>query len=133
MLGLRLGVSPQVVITTTPKPVKLIRELIANPETVLTRGSTYDNRANLSPGFYAQIIRRYDGRQIQPAPGVGRAEGRARAARATMPRHCIYVSNMAFPITGHRGRYVALFGQCGNACSKGPGQELKVRFTSMLY
>jgi phage terminase large subunit-like protein len=64
MLGLRLGALPQVVITTTPKPVKLIRELIANPETALTRGSTYDNRANLSPGFYAQIIRRYEGTRI---------------------------------------------------------------------
>jgi len=64
MLGLRLGALPQVVITTTPKPVKLIRELLANPETVLTRGSTYDNRANLAPGYYAQIIKRYEGTRI---------------------------------------------------------------------
>jgi len=64
MLGLRLGALPQVVITTTPKPAKLIRELIANSETVVTRGSTYDNRANLAPGFYAQIIKRYEGTRI---------------------------------------------------------------------
>jgi phage terminase large subunit-like protein len=64
MLGLRLGSLPQVVITTTPKPVRLIRELIANPETVLTRGSTYDNRANLSPVFFARIIKRYEGTRI---------------------------------------------------------------------
>src|ERR1700689_612148 len=59
--GLRLGALPQVVITTTPKPVKLIRELIANSETVITRGSTYDNRAHLAPGYFAQIIKRYEG------------------------------------------------------------------------
>jgi phage terminase large subunit-like protein len=64
MLGLRLGALPQVVITTTPKPVKLIRELIANPETVVTRGSTYDNRAHLAPGYFAQIIKRYEGTRI---------------------------------------------------------------------
>jgi hypothetical protein len=64
MLGLRLGSRPQVVITTTPKPVRLIRELIANPETITTRGTTYDNRANLPPGFFAQIIRRYEGTRI---------------------------------------------------------------------
>ena len=64
MLGLRLGALPQVVITTTPKPVKLLRELLANPETVLTRGSTYDNRANLAPGYFAQIIKRYEGTRL---------------------------------------------------------------------
>jgi phage terminase large subunit-like protein len=64
MLGLRLGALPQVVITTTPKPVKLLRELIASPETVLTRGSTYDNRANLAPRFFEGIIRRYEGTRI---------------------------------------------------------------------
>jgi phage terminase large subunit-like protein len=64
MLGLRLGASPQIVITTTPKPVKLIRELLAHPETVLTRGSTYDNRANLAPRFFDGIIRRYEGTRM---------------------------------------------------------------------
>jgi phage terminase large subunit-like protein len=64
MLGLRLGSRPQVVITTTPKPVRLIRELIANPETIMTQGTTYDNRANLSPRFFAQIIRRYEDTRI---------------------------------------------------------------------
>jgi phage terminase large subunit-like protein len=39
---LRLGPDPRVVVTTTPKPIKIIRELIADPTTVITRGSTYD-------------------------------------------------------------------------------------------
>jgi phage terminase large subunit-like protein len=55
MFGLRLGPDPRVVVTTTPKPVKII--LIADPTTVITRGSTYDNRANLAPAFLAQISR----------------------------------------------------------------------------
>jgi phage terminase large subunit-like protein len=41
MFGLRLGPDPRVVVTTTPKPIKIIRELIADPTTVITRGSTY--------------------------------------------------------------------------------------------
>ena len=51
MFGLRLGPDPRVVVTTTPKPIKIIRELIADPTTAITRGSTYDNRANLAPAF----------------------------------------------------------------------------------
>src|SRR3984893_18309073 len=51
MFGLRLGPDPRVVVTTTPKPIRIIRELIADPTTVITRGSTYDNRDNLAPAF----------------------------------------------------------------------------------
>ena len=43
MFGLRLGDDPRVVVTTTPKPIRIIRELIADPTTVITRGSTYDD------------------------------------------------------------------------------------------
>jgi hypothetical protein len=57
MFGLRLGIDPRVVVTTTPKPIKIIRELIADPTTVITRGSTYDNRANLAPAFLHQIVK----------------------------------------------------------------------------
>jgi phage terminase large subunit-like protein len=64
MFGLRLGADPRVVVTTTPKPIKIIRELIADPTTVITRGSTYDNRANLAPAFLEQIIRKYEGTRL---------------------------------------------------------------------
>ena len=63
-LGLRLGKKPQACITTTPKPKKLIRALIADPATHVTRGSTYDNRANLAPSFFDQIIRTYEGTRL---------------------------------------------------------------------
>lgn len=55
MFGLRLGERPKGIITTTPRPVQLIRDLIASPNTVFTRRSTFDNVANLAPTFVAQI------------------------------------------------------------------------------
>ena len=64
MFGLRLGPDPRVVVTTTPKPIKIIRDLIADPTTVITRGSTYDNRANLAPAFLQQIVRKYEGTRL---------------------------------------------------------------------
>jgi phage terminase large subunit-like protein len=64
MMGLRLGANPQAIITTTPRPTKLVRELIANPFTVLTAGTTYENRANLAEAFYTQIIRKYEGTRL---------------------------------------------------------------------
>ena len=64
MLGLRLGALPQAIVTTTPKPVRLIRELMADMGTVTTRGSTYDNRGHLAPGFFARIINRYEGTRL---------------------------------------------------------------------
>ena len=62
--GLRLGSNPQVVVTTTPKPIKLIKELVANPATATTRGSTYENRANLARNFFDTIIRKYEGTRL---------------------------------------------------------------------
>jgi phage terminase large subunit-like protein len=64
MFGLRLGDDPRTVVTTTPKPVKLIRDLIRDPGTEITRGSTYDNKANLAPQFLAQVVRKYEGTRL---------------------------------------------------------------------
>lgn len=64
LFGLRLGRNPQACITTTPRPVPLIRDLLANPQTVVTRGTTYDNRANLAEAFFANVIRRYEGTRL---------------------------------------------------------------------
>jgi phage terminase large subunit-like protein len=62
--GLRLGKMPQTVITTTPKPIKLIKALARDPQTIITRGSTYDNRANLSEKFYSKIVTKYEGTRL---------------------------------------------------------------------
>jgi predicted phage terminase large subunit-like protein len=59
MFGLRLGEHPRVVVTTTPRPTKLVRQLAASPSTFVTRGSTYENRAHLAPGFLQEIENRY--------------------------------------------------------------------------
>ena len=64
MFGLRLGSDPRCVVTTTPKPVKLIRELLKAKTTVVTRGSTYDNRANLAPAFFSDIVTKYEGTRL---------------------------------------------------------------------
>lgn len=61
---LRLGKHPQACITTTPRPTPLVRSLIADPGTVVTRGSTFDNRANLAPSFAAKLIRKYAGSRL---------------------------------------------------------------------
>jgi phage terminase large subunit-like protein len=64
MFGLRLGTNPQAIVTTTPRPLRIIRELLANPHTYETRGTTYDNRENLAPAFLAQIITKYEGTRL---------------------------------------------------------------------
>lgn len=64
--GLRLGVNPRAIVTTTPKPVKLIRELLKRQGAgvIVTRGKTADNAANLPPVFLEAIQRRYGGTRL---------------------------------------------------------------------
>lgn len=64
--GLRLGARPRALITTTPKPTKLIRDLLAREGkgVIVTRGRTADNAANLAPGFLDAIQRRYGGTRL---------------------------------------------------------------------
>jgi phage terminase large subunit-like protein len=64
MMALRLGEQPRVVVTTTPKPVKLIRALLAAPDCAVTRGATRDNADNLAPGFLAAILKQYEGTRL---------------------------------------------------------------------
>ena len=60
MFGLRVGVHPQVMVSTTPRPIALIRDLIASPTTNVTRATTFANRANLAPSFFDSIIKKYN-------------------------------------------------------------------------
>jgi predicted phage terminase large subunit-like protein len=59
--GLRLGDNPQGVVTTTPSRIKTLREILTDPGTVTTRGSTYDNAANLPQKFLDYLKRKYEG------------------------------------------------------------------------
>jgi len=68
LLGLRLGEQPQVVATTTPKPVKLIRALVEKARkdnsVIITRGSTHENSANLAASFLEQVVDAYHGTRL---------------------------------------------------------------------
>lgn len=78
--GLRLGRRPRQVVTTTPRPIPLVRELLRDPTVRVTRGRTLDNSGNLAASFVAQIQKRYagtrlgrqelDGEILDDAPGA---------------------------------------------------------------
>lgn len=62
--GLRLGNDPRQVVTTTPRPIKTLKDILAERGTVVTKGSTYDNKANLAPKFLAKIEQKYAGTRL---------------------------------------------------------------------
>jgi phage terminase large subunit-like protein len=64
MLGLRLGQVPRCLVTTTPKRVKLVRQVMERRTTVVTNGSTYENLDNLAPAFREQVLASYEGTRI---------------------------------------------------------------------
>jgi len=61
MFGLRLGDHPQCIITTTPKPTKIIKELVEREDVAVTRGHTFENEENLSDTALAMLRERYEG------------------------------------------------------------------------
>lgn len=64
MFCLRLGSRPQIVGSTTPKPLHLIRELVAREDVVKVRGSTLDNRDNLPESYIKVLLDKYDGTRL---------------------------------------------------------------------
>jgi phage terminase large subunit-like protein len=81
--GLRLGERPRAIVTTTPRPVKIIRDLIADVvsgATALTKGRTADNAKNLAKSFLKKIVAKFagsrlgrqelDGEVLDDAPGA---------------------------------------------------------------
>ena len=62
--GLRVGDDPRCLVTTTPRPLKILRDLQADPGCVVVTGSTYENKANLAPAFYQRIMQRYEGTRL---------------------------------------------------------------------
>jgi phage terminase large subunit-like protein len=66
MFGLRLGARPRCVVATTPRPTRLIRDLVAREgaDVTITRGSSYENRANLAADFFGAITRKYEGTRL---------------------------------------------------------------------
>lgn len=78
-MTLRLGNDPRLIVTTTPKPLAWLRRLLADDTTVVTGGSTYENRANLAAAFFDNVTRLYEGttvgRQELYADVLDEAEG----------------------------------------------------------
>lgn len=64
MFGLRLGKNPKVTVTTTPRPTPLLKQIQQAPGVVITRGTTYENRANLAASFFQSIITKYEGTRL---------------------------------------------------------------------
>lgn len=62
--ALRLGNNPRVVITTTPRPIRIIKEFLVDDTCHVTRGTTLDNAPNLAPQFINSIIKRYEGTRL---------------------------------------------------------------------
>jgi phage terminase large subunit-like protein len=64
MMGLRMGDHPRVIVTTTPRPTKLIKELVKADYTHVTSGTTYENVNNLPDAFFKTILTKYEGTRL---------------------------------------------------------------------
>jgi phage terminase large subunit-like protein len=62
--GLRLGTNPRQFITTTPRALKLIKDIAKHPKTALTRGKTSDNEENLAESFLRTVTDRFAGTRL---------------------------------------------------------------------
>jgi phage terminase large subunit-like protein len=62
--GLRLGEHPRQIVTTTPRPIPVVRKLINDKDCIVTRGRTYDNADNLAAPFLKQVEERYSGTRL---------------------------------------------------------------------
>jgi len=112
--GLRLGTQPQVCVTTTPRNLGLLRDLLGRESTVVTHAPTDANRANLAQGFLEEVQRRYAGTRLgrQELDGVmlADAEGALWSAGvlsacqvAEVPKLDRIVVAVDPPVTGHKG------------------------------
>jgi hypothetical protein len=64
LFGLRLGDDPRLCVTTTPKPVPLVIDLINDPTTAVVRGTTYENRVHLATSFFERIVTKFEGTRL---------------------------------------------------------------------
>lgn len=62
--GLRLGQHPRQIFTTTPRPIKIVRDMVTDPLVYVTRGKTLDNSDNLAGTFIQAILKKYEGTRL---------------------------------------------------------------------
>ncbi len=83
--GLRLGARPRALVTTTPRPIPLIKRLVNDPRTAVTRAATQANAAHLAPGFLDEIVSALR-RHAAGAAGDRRRHHRGARRRAVVAR-----------------------------------------------
>lgn len=64
MMALRLGESPKCIITTTPRPIELIKKLVVRSDTKVIKGNTFENADNLAPSTIKMLKERYSGTRL---------------------------------------------------------------------
>lgn len=65
MFGFRMKTQElQGIITTTPKPIDVLKALLKNPASVVTSGNSYENRLNLSEAWFQEVIEPYEGTRL---------------------------------------------------------------------
>lgn len=99
LMGLRLPPDPRVVAATTPRPTPLIRALLDDAGTAVSRATTYDNLANLAPAFRERVLARYEGTRLGrqelmgelllDTPGALWTWDMLAAARGTVPERSV--------------------------------------------
>lgn len=62
--GLRLGINPRAIVTTTPKPTALLRDIMARPDSTTTKGNTFENSANLAKPALEALKAKYEGTRL---------------------------------------------------------------------
>lgn len=62
--GLRLGVKPRQLVTTTPRPIPLLKALVKDESTIITKGHTSENSVNLAETFLKNIVKKYEGTRL---------------------------------------------------------------------
>jgi phage terminase large subunit-like protein len=62
--GLRLGTHPRQMVTTTPRPIPLLKRFLADPSVAVSRARTSDNAENLAPSFLETVVGRYAGTRL---------------------------------------------------------------------
>lgn len=64
MFGLRLGHTPQVVVTTTPRPTPLVKSLVRRKRVIITKGNTFENEAHLAQAALEELKEKYSGTRL---------------------------------------------------------------------
>ena len=132
---LRLGRDPRACVTTTPRNVPVLRDMLERGSTVTTHAATYDNAANLAPAFLEEVRRRFggtrqgrqelDGVMLSDAPGALWTGALLSEALVTaVPDLDRIVVAVDPPTTGHKGSDACGIVVAG-AITQGPPQNWK--------